>query len=504
MINLRVYGAQAVRASLGVGLVAASVWVQVGCALPRASLPSATAQDATATASLWVTTGDKTRLLSLEPPLQVTRAGNGPAADAAASIPLVIDVDPSKRYQTMVGFGASLTDASAWLMQKVQSPEQRSALMNELFGRGPNGVGFEFTRLTIGASDFSRQHYTFNDRPAGQSDLALAHFSIDAQRDDVLPVVKQALAVNPRLQVMASPWSAPAWMKTTDSLFKGTLKPGMEAVFSRYLVRYLDAYAAEGVPIFALTLQNEPHFEPDDYPGMRLDPAARARIIGQHLGPLLEQQRRSVQLIDWDHNWDDPLAPLAVLADPTARRYVQGVGWHCYAGHPQVQAGVHDTHPDKDTWFTECSGGEWKPHWPETLPWMTRTVVIGSTRHWARGVLMWNMALDENHGPHLGGCKDCRGMVTINSKTGAVTRNLEYYALAHASKFVHQGAQRIDSTSARDGVDTVAFQNPNGGSLVLVLCNSAAQARTLTVRQGGRDIHLTLPRESVATLVWAP
>lgn len=503
MKNFRVQPCQATKAALA-ALVTAVVWVQTGCALPGGAPTHAPAQDVKARASLWLTTGDRSKLLSLDAPLPITRAGAGSAADAAARGSLVIDVDASRRFQTMVGFGASLTDASAWLMQKVQSPAQRSALLSELFGRGPQGVGFEFTRLTIGASDFSRKHYTFNDRPAGESDLALAHFSIDAQRDDVLPIVRQALAVNPRLQIMASPWSAPAWMKTTDSLFKGTLKPGMEAVFSRYLVRYLDAYAAEGVPIFALTLQNEPHFEPEDYPGMRLDSAARARIIGQHLGPLLQEQRRSVQLIDWDHNWDDPQAPLAVLADSTARRYTHGVGWHCYAGHPQMQAGVHDAHPDKDTWFTECSGGEWKPHWPETLPWMTRTVLIGATRNWARGVLMWNMALDENHGPHLGGCKDCRGMVTIDSKTGSVTRNLEYYALAHASKFVLQGAQRIDSTSARDGVDTVAFQNPNGGSLVLVLCNSTDQAKTLTVRQGDRLIDLTLPRESVATLVWAP
>jgi glucosylceramidase len=444
-----------------------------------------------------MTTGDRSQLLRQQPDAEVRSKSMGVNG-------LVIEVDASQRYQTMVGFGASLTDATAWLMQRVQTAEQRAALLSELFGRGPQGVGFEFTRLTIGASDFSRSHYSFNDRPAGQTDLDLTQFSLEAQRGEVIPLVKQALAVNPRLQIMASAWSAPGWMKTTDSLIKGALKPGMEDVFSRYLVKYVDAMASEGIPVFALTLQNEPHFEPDDYPGMRLDNAARAKVLGQYLGPLLERQGKKVQLIEWDHNWDDPSAPLAVLADPLARRYASGVGWHCYAGEPAVQSRVHDAYPDKDTWFTECSGGEWKPFWPETLPWMARTIVIGTTRNWARGVLMWNMALDENHGPHLGGCKDCRGMVTIDSKTGAVTRNLEYYALAHASKFVEPGAQRIASTSGVDSVDTVAFQNPKGGSLVLVVCNSAPQSKILEVRQSGRSIELTLPRESVATVVWAP
>lgn len=444
----------------------------------------------------WVTTGDKTRLLA--------RDASDPAFHTRTPLALNVEVDAGKRYQTIAGFGASITDATAWLMMNRQSPAQREALLRELFTREGDGVGFDFTRLTIGASDFSRTHYSFNDRPTGQTDLALAHFSIDAQRADVLPVVQRALALNPTLQVMASPWSAPGWMKTTDSLIQGTLKPGMQEVFSRYLVRYVQAMAAEGVPIFALTLQNEPHFEPGDYPGMRLDPAQRAEIIGRHLGPMLAREGLKVQLIDWDHNWDEPQSPLAVLADPVARPFVAGVGWHCYVSDTLLpnQSVVHDAHPDKDTWHTECSGGAWKPHWPETLPWMARIMVIGNTRHWARGVLMWNLALDENHGPHLGGCRDCRGMVTIDSRSGEVTRNLEYYAFAHASKFVRPGAQRIDSSTALDGVDTVAFRNADDGSLVLLACNSAAAERRISVREGGQTFEYTLPRESVATFVW--
>ncbi|MDO9283922.1 MAG: glycoside hydrolase family 30 beta sandwich domain-containing protein [Aquabacterium sp.] len=443
----------------------------------------------------WTTTGDKSRRLAHEAGLAF---GNGPA------LPVHIDVDATQRFQTMVGFGASLTDASAWLIQHRMSEAQRRELLQELFGRGPNGVGFDFTRLTIGASDFSRSHYSFNDRPAGQTDLPLAHFSIAPNRAEVLPVLKQALAINPGLQVMASPWSAPGWMKSNGSLIQGTLKPEYFDAFSRYLLRYVDAYAAEGVAIFALTLQNEPHFEPGDYPGMRLDPPARAAIIGQHLGPMLAQRGSKVQLIEWDHNWDVPQAPLAVLADPVARPFVAGVGWHCYAGQVAAQTLVHDAYPDKDAWFTECSGGEWKPHWPETLPWMMRNLVIGATRGWAKGVLMWNLALDERHGPHLGGCPDCRGVVTIDSVTGAVTRNLEYYALAHASKFVRPGAQRIASTAASAALESVAFRNADDGSLVLVVCNSGATEQRFSVRSGAQVLQATLARESVATYVWRP
>lgn len=473
---------------------ALALWVSA-CASSDAGPPPR--EETGPPATMWLTRGDKSALLARR---EAGRFGTGGVSTATVAI----EVDPGRRYQSMVGFGASITDATAWLMNRRMSPAQREALVQELFGSGEGSVGFGLTRLTIGASDFSLAHYSYDDMPPGQTDPTLTRFSIDPMRADVLPVLKQALAVNPGLRVMASPWSAPGWMKTTDSLVKGSLKPEHYDAFARYLVRYVDALAAEGVEVFALTIQNEPHFEPGDYPGMRVDSAARAVVVGQHLGPLLERRGAKTQIIEWDHNWDDPNAPLATLADAAARRHISGVGWHCYAGEPSAQTRVHDAHPDKDTWFTECSGGQWKPNWPETLPWMMRNIVIGSTRHWARGVQMWNLALDENHGPHLGGCPDCRGVVTIDSRTGAVTRNLEYYALAHASKFVRRGAERIESSAARDGVDNVAFRNADDGSLVLVLCNSNAAERRLVVQQGGRTLELTLPRESVATLVWTP
>ncbi len=439
----------------------------------------------------WVTTGDQSKLLSRE---------KDAAFGAAKRAGVVIEVDPATRYQEMTGFGAAITDASAWLIQTRLDAPRRAALMQDLFGREP-GIGLSFTRLTIGASDFSINHYSLDDMPAGQTDPTLAHFSIEPNRATVLPVVKSALAINPSLRVMASPWSAPGWMKTTDSLIQGTLKPEAFAPFAQYLSRYVSAYQAEGVPIFALTLQNEPHFEPADYPGMRVDPAKRAAFIGGHLGPVLEKQNPGTQIFDWDHNWDQPNSPAEVLADPVAAKYVSAVAWHCYAGDVAVQAMVHDAHPGKDTWFTECSGGQWAPKWADNLQYFVRTLVIGTTRSWAKGVALWNLALDENHGPHLGGCGDCRGVVTIDSRSGAVTRNVEYYALAHASRFVRPGARRIASSSGRGGLDTVAFRNSDG-VIALLVANPAPQPRAFSVRVGRSSFRYTLPAGSVATFTW--
>ena len=458
-----------------------------------ATIASGTADAIAPRVQAWVTTADQSQLLARNSDL---------ALGSPAPASLHIEVDTTQRFQRMAGFGAAITDASAWLIKQRMSPAQRQALLEELFGRGPGGIGFDFTRLTIGASDFSRSHYSYDDLPAGQSDLALARFSIEPMRADVLPVLKQALAINPGLQVMASPWSAPGWMKSSDSLIGGSLKPAMYGVFAEYLTRYVESLAVEGVNIFALTLQNEPHFEPADYPGMRMNPEARAVVIGQHLGPLLQRRGLKTQLFDWDHNWDEPQSPLATLADASARPFVAGVAWHCYAGDVKVQEQVHAAWPDKDAWFTECSGGEWAPRWKETLPWMMHHLVIGSTRGWARGLLMWNLALDEKHGPHLGGCNDCRGVVTIDSQTGAVTRNIEYYVLGHFSRFVRPGAERVGSSLAQDGVESVAFQNADDGTIALIASNANAEPRMITVRQAGRSFNYQMPPQSAATFVW--
>ena len=470
-----------------VGLIACQSAPRSGAVQRGGATPGSTVE-------VWLTTGDQQVLLARQPDLVLANGGPSVAGQ-------VINVDASRKYQEMIGFGGAMTDASAFLIQNRMSPADRERLMQDLFGRD-SGVGFSFVRVPMGASDFSARHYSYDDIPAAEGDSSLAHFSIDADRGAKLPLLKRALAINPQLKVMASPWSPPAWMKTTNSLIKGTLRQDYYDSFSNYFVRFIRAYGAAGVPIYAITIQNEPNFEPENYPGMHLDAKARAEIIGNHLGPSFARGGIKTLIWDWDHNWDLPQQPLVVLADPTARGYVQGVAWHCYGGDVGAQSTVHDRYPDKDAYFTECSGGDWSPKFDENLKWTTANLVIGATRNWARGVLMWNLALDENHGPHLGGCQNCRGMVTIDSKTGTYKREVEYYSFAHASKFVRPGAHRIGSDGNDSTLTNVAFQNADNGTLVLIVLNSAAAPRAFAVRLGDTSFSYTLPAAAVATFVW--
>lgn len=439
----------------------------------------------------WLTTGDQNKLLSREPAVYFT-------SDAAAAP--VIEVDESTTYQSMLGFGAAVTDAAAYLIQEKMSADQREALLQDLFSQS-NGIGLSFTRVPMGASDFSLRQYSYDDMPLGQTDSTLAHFSIDADRADKLPVLKRALAINPQLTVMATPWSPPGWMKTTNSLIQGTLLPQYYDTFAQYFVKFVQSYGNEGVPIAAITVQNEPNFEPGDYPGMRLEAPARARVIGDHVGPAFAAAGLRAQIWDWDHNWDVPQSPLDVLADTAARRYVQGVAWHCYNGDVGAQSTVHSSFPDKDTYFTECSGGDWATNWADNLVYYVGTLIVGTTRNWARSVALWNLALDENDGPHTGGCGNCRGVVTITSTTGMYHRNVEYFALAHASRFVQPGATRIASTPGINSISSVGFRNANGAKVMIVL-NSATTSQQFSVRSGGKSFSYALPAKSVATFTW--
>jgi glucosylceramidase len=442
------------------------------------------------TVEVWLTTADQSALLAGQLALPLEPGG---APDAIA-------VDPATRYQTMVGFGAAITDASAWLIQNRLSPAQRRALLLDLFGRNP-GIGLSFTRLTIGASDFSRSHYSYDDMPSGQTDPGLAHFSTAPAKAAVLPTARAARAVNPKLAVMLSPWSPPGWMKTSDSLITGTLRETAYAPFAAYLRRTVQDFAKAIGPVDYLSIQNEPDFEPDSYPGMRLSAAQRARIIGDYVGPAFARAGLHTRILDWDHNWDHPEQPLGVLADPAASHYVAGVAWHCYNGDVAAQTRVRDAHPDKDVFFTECSGGDWSGSWADSWRWTLRTLLMGAPRHWARGVLLWNLALNETHGPHSGGCGDCRGVVTIDSKTGAVTRNPEYYALAQASRFVMPGAQRIASDSHTDGIETIAYANPDG-TRILIAFNAGKDTADLAVQSEGRHFAYRLPANAAATFRW--
>lgn len=444
---------------------------------------------------VWATTSDR-RLALAELP--------GDAAADPSAPTVAVAIDPQRRYQPIEGFGASITDSSAWLLQRKMRPRARAALLRELFAapdREPSAIGLGFVRLTIGASDFSLDHYSLDDVPAGEEDPTLRRFRLPRQQRDVVAVTRAARAINPQLRIMASPWSAPAWMKTGGSLIKGSLQDRHQEVFARYLLRYVDTLAAQGLPLFALTLQNEPAFEPENYPGMRLGARQRIALIG-HLGPMLRAAGHDTRILDWDHNWDHPEEPIEVLSDPVASAHVDGVAWHCYGGEVSAQSQVHARFPDKSTYLTECSGGDWEPVRSGGMTLLARDLIVGGTRHWARGVLLWNLALDSTAGPHAGGCGNCRGVVTLDTRTGRIVRNDEYYVLAHASRFVRPGAYRIDSTAGTDQVDNVAFLDLDRNAIVLIAVNSSTGPRTLRVESPGRHFSYTLAAKSLHTFVW--
>jgi len=459
-----------------------------------AVLAAATPSAAAPKLRSWVTTGDKSQLLTAQPASGRAKPGE------VAGLP-VIAVDTKERHQTMVGFGGAITDASAWLIQTKLTPAKRDKLLRELYGRGEGGLGFSFTRITIGASDFSLDHYSLDDAPGGAADPTLEHFSLKRPQEYVFPTVRAALKINPDLKVMASPWSAPAWMKTSGALIQGQLKPDAYPVYAEFFARYVQEARKVGVPTDYLSIQNEPDFEPDSYPGMRWSAKDRARFFGENLAPVFQRQKITTKVLDWDHNWDQPQQPTTVLADAKARAFLAGVAWHCYAGDVSAQEPVRAAHPDKEVFLTECSGGEWAPKFDDSFAWMVENLIIGSTRGGARGVLMWNLALDERFGPHKGGCSDCRPFVTIDSQTGAVTRTQEYYAFGHASRFVKPGAARIGSPAKLGDLRTVAFQNRDGGRVLIVLNVGTAPA-SFAIAEGAARFKATLPARAAGTFTW--
>ncbi|GAA4187642.1 ricin-type beta-trefoil lectin domain protein [Streptosporangium oxazolinicum] len=482
------------------------------------SLPNTAAYAQIApTVSSWVTTPDRSQLLSPGPSATFETGGNRPSD--------TIIINTGQRLQTMDGFGGSLTDSSAELLYDLPAA-QRDEVMRSLFSP-TEGIGMSFLRQPIGGSDFiDEPHYTYNDLPNGQTDLPQARFSIAHDQSQILPLLRRALQLNPALKVMATPWGQPAWMKANNSVIGGRIKndPAYFRSYALYLLKFVQAYEAEGVPIHSISVQNEPQNRtPDAYAGTDMPVAHQVAIINE-LGPMLRDAGLSrVKIISYDHNWaqhpDDAAdaARMGVPAEPnypydilnsSAAQWVAGTGYHCYAGDPSAQTNLHNAFPAKDTWFTECSGwhgagDDYNRFFSDTLKWHARNISIGTTRNWAKGITTWNLALNSQGGPVNGGCGNnpagmCTGVVSIDGTT--VRRNAEYYTLGHLSRFVKDGAVRLNSNNAGD-LHNTAFVNPNG-STALVVTNISGDQRTFGVEWNGRLLSYTIPGGAIATLTW--
>ena len=440
---------------------------------------------------VWITTGDKRQLLKQQPDI-IFQPGVGSGG-------VQINVNAATKYQTISGFGAAMTDSAAWVLQNELSPSQRDKLMRQLFSP-ENGIGLNYLRVPMGASDFTASgFYTYNDNPPGGTDDLQQHFSIAHDEAYIIPRLQQARELNPELKLIASPWSAPAWMKTNNSLLGGSLLSQWEGSYARYLAKFIEAYAAAGLPIDALTLQNEP-LHTSNYPSMSMSAAQQTHLLKTHVGPHFAAEGVDAKVLVYDHNWDNTTYPIEVLNDAAARQYVAGTAFHAYAGNVTAQTTVHNAHPDKDIYFTEITGGGWATNFGDNLVWNFQNIVIGGTRNWAKTALLWNLALDQNSGPHLNGCTDCRGVVTVNNSTGAVTHNEEFYVLGQVTEAVQSGAVRIDSTTS-SAINTVAFLNPDG-SRALIALNPNATASSFRLVENGRHVSYSLPGKSVATFLW--
>lgn len=479
-------------------LVGAMLAGTMNCASPEplqpASAPAAAALAAGDTVAVWMTTGNKSALLAKQPTLTFASGTNKNPT---------ITVNGATTFQTIDGFGYTLTGGSAIVINRMPAT-QRDALLRELFTRDYSSLGVSYLRLSIGASDLDPAPYTYDEVPAGQTDPTLAQFSIAAAQTDLIPVLKAILAINPNVPIIATPWTAPRWMKDNGAYVGGSLLPAYYSAYAQYFVKYIQAMQAQGITIGAITPQNEP-LNPNNEPSLYMTAAQQATFIKSWLGPALRNAGLATKIVVYDHNADHPEYATSIMDDAAANAYVDGSAFHLYAGTIDALTTVHDAHPDRNLYFTEqytASNG----NFGGDLRWHIRNIIIGAPANWSRTALEWNLANDENFGPHTpGGCSTCLGAVTIDSSTSAVTRNVAYYIVGHASRFVDPGSVRVASVvsggSQTTSLPNVAFRTP-AGRYVLIVLNDGRKTQTFNVSYAGRIVTHTLSVGSVATYVW--
>ena len=407
-----------------------------------------------------------------------------------------IDVDDTETYQSIDGFGFALTGGSAILINSMD-PEARNKLLNELFNDDENSISVSYLRISIGASDLSDRVFSYNDLPAGETDPEMKRFSLEPEKKDLIPVLKQILEINPEIKILGSPWSPPVWMKTNGKSKGGSLKPGYYDAYALYFVKYIQGMREEGIRIDAITIQNEP-LHPGNNPSLFMPANEQADFIKKSLGPAFEKAGIDTKIIIYDHNPNRVDYPIQVLNDRDARGYIDGTAFHMYEGKVEAISDVQKAHPDKNLYFTEQWVGA-PGNFPNDLKWHVRTLIIGATRNWCRNVIEWNLAADPQQDPHTeGGCTECLGAVTIDGNS--VTRNPAYYIIAHASKFVVPGSVRIKS-NIPENLPNVAFKTPDG-KIVLIVLNDSKESYSFQVNYHGKSIKASINSGAVATFSW--
>jgi glucosylceramidase len=436
----------------------------------------------------WITKSDQSVLLEKQiAPLAFGTTNNSNPT---------IEVDSSQTFQTVDGFGYTLTGGSADLIYNL-SPSTRQTLLHELFSNENNGIGISYLRISIGASDLSARVFSYDDMPVGQTDVTLQHFSLSDDTLSLIPLLKEILTINPAIKILGSPWSPPTWMKDNNNSVGGSLLPQYYGVYANYFVKYIQAMQAKGIRIDAITVQNEP-LHGGNNPSMLMLAAQQALFIKNHLGPAFQSAGINTKIIVWDHNCDNPTYPIDVLNDAGAKAFIDGSAFHLYGGDISALSQVHSVHPDRNLYFTEqytASGGGFAGD----LRWHIRNVIIGSMRNWSRNALEWNLANDGVYGPHTpGGCTVCKGALTVSGSN--ITRNVAYYIIAHASRFVPAGSVRIKS-DLYGPLQTVAFKKSDGGKVLIVL-NDGTLTQAFNIKFKNKWVTTLLEAGSVGTYNW--
>lgn len=437
---------------------------------------------------LWVTKPDKSALLEKQ---NVNLNFNFNSGLNAYS---TIDVDTATKYQSIDGFGFALTGVSAYLINHLPS-NSRDALLRELFSTDENSIGVSYLRISIGASDLSSSVFSYDDLPSGQTDVNLDKFSLEKETADLIPVLKSILLINPKIKILGSPWSPPVWMKSNKNSVGGSLLPEYYNAYARYFVRYINEMKLQGIRIDAITVQNEP-LNPGNNPSMSMSAVEQANFIKSSLGPEFEAAGITTKLILYDHNCDKPDYPLSILGDADVAKYVDGSAFHLYGGDISALSTVHNAFPDKNVYFTEQWVGR-DGNFGGDLQWHMQNVLIGSMRNWSRNVIEWNLAWNPSNDPKPVGCPDCEGALSI---TTGYSRNVSYYIIAHASKFVPAGSVRVATNTPPDLLN-VAFQTPEGKKVLIVFNNSSVK-QTFNISVNQKRAVTSLTAGAVGTYVW--
>jgi glucosylceramidase len=434
--------------------------------------------------SVWVTSGDQRFAVA-------PRATWRPVAGTATTGQLRLN--PGAKFQQILGFGGAFTDATCYMFNQL-APSGREQLFHELFH--PSEMGLSTGRICVGSSDYSTKVYSYDD---GEADPDLTRFSIDHDREYILPMLRQARQTNPDLFLFSTPWSPPGWMKFNNSMLGGSMRDHYFPVYAKYYLKFLQAYAAEGVPVQALTSQNEVDTDQDGrMPACLWGQEYEIKFVRDHLGPLLESSGQPTKIWILDHNYNLWGRALDSLQDDKLRQYVNGVAWHGYYGTPEMMSKVHDAYPEAEMHWTEGGPDYTDPGYLND--WCKWGGIFSDVlNNWCRSITAWNLALDEQGRPNIGPFP-CGGVVTINSQSKEITRCGQYWAFAHYSRVIRRGARRFDSQSAAADLRHVALENPDGQQVLVV--TNPGPARTIELRLANMAASVPLKENSLTTLAW--